>query len=83
VTCYLLPPKNSINGTTVGGGFVSAVEALNGSMRMLICDFRLLPHAAAELSALAERLAALALSARIDWPDSWSNEDLQELKTAR
>ncbi len=39
---------------------------------------RLPPGAAAELSALAQRLAALAPGTPIDWSDSWSDADLQE-----
>jgi hypothetical protein len=42
---------------------------------------RLPPETVAELSALAERLAALALSGRIDWSDSWSDEDLREFRS--
>ena len=43
---------------------------------------RLPPDTAAELSALAERLAALAPNHRIDWSDSWSDEDLKEFRAA-
>jgi hypothetical protein len=43
---------------------------------------RLPPDAAAELSTLAERLAALAPRTAIDWSDSWSDEDLQEFTAA-
>ena len=43
---------------------------------------RLPPDAAAELMALAERLAALRPSTRIDWSDSWSDEDLRESTAA-
>ena len=39
---------------------------------------RLPPNAADEFSALARRLAALSTSTRIDWSDSWSDEDLRE-----
>lgn len=39
---------------------------------------RLPPEAATELSALAQRLAALAPGAAIDWSDSWSDADLQD-----
>ena len=39
---------------------------------------RLPPEAATELSALAQRLAALAPGAPIDWSDSWSDSDLQD-----
>jgi hypothetical protein len=37
---------------------------------------RLPPDTAAELSALAERLAAISPNRRIDWSDSWTDEDL-------
>ena len=43
---------------------------------------RLPPNAAAELSALAGRLAALAPNSRIDWSDAWSDEDLKEFSAA-
>ena len=39
---------------------------------------RLPPDTAAELSALAQRLAELAPNHRIDWSDSWSDEDLND-----
>jgi hypothetical protein len=39
---------------------------------------RLPPNAADELSALVQRLAALSPNNRIDWSDSWSDEDLRE-----
>ena len=40
------------------------------------------PDAAAELSALAERLAALSPHGRVDWSDSWTDEDLQDFRAA-
>ena len=43
---------------------------------------RLPPDTAAELSALAERLATLSLHRRIDWSDSWTDEDLQDFRAA-
>jgi hypothetical protein len=43
---------------------------------------RLPPETATELSALAERLAELAPNKRIDWSDSWSDEDLNEFRGA-
>ena len=43
---------------------------------------RLAPDTAAELSALAERLAKLAPNGRIDWSDSWSDEDLRDFRAA-
>jgi hypothetical protein len=38
---------------------------------------RLPPNAARELTALVQRLAALSPNARIDWSDSWSDEDMR------
>ena len=35
-----------------------------------------------DLSKLAERLANLAPSGRIDWSDSWSDEDLNDFRAA-
>lgn len=37
---------------------------------------------AAEVSALTERLATLAPDSKIDWSDSWSDEDLREFRAA-
>jgi hypothetical protein len=43
---------------------------------------RLAPDTAAELSALAERLATVTPNFRIDWSDSWSDEDLRDFRSA-
>jgi hypothetical protein len=43
---------------------------------------RLPPDTATELSALLERLAEVAPNRRIDWSDSWSDEDLKEFRAA-
>jgi hypothetical protein len=43
---------------------------------------RMAPDTAAVLSALAQRLATLAPSCRIDWSDSWSDEDLRDFRAA-
>ena len=43
---------------------------------------RLPPEAATELSALVQRLAELAPNHRIDWSDSWSDEDLNDFRAA-
>jgi hypothetical protein len=43
---------------------------------------RLPPDTVAELSALAERLASISPHRRIDWSDSWTDEDLQDFRTA-
>ena len=40
--------------------------------------YRLPPPAAEELAALAERLANLPPTTRLNWSDSWSERDLQE-----
>jgi hypothetical protein len=49
----------------------------------LVEAFRKLPpNTAAELSALAERLSKLAPDSKIDWSDSWSDEDLLEFRAA-
>ena len=50
---------------------------LNAQESALLEAFRRLPpDAADELSGLVQRLAALAPNTRIDWSDSWSEEDL-------
>ena len=56
---------------------------LNAREASLVEAFRRLPpDAAAELSALAERLATLAPDRKIDWSNSWSDEDLAEFRAA-
>ena len=56
---------------------------LNAREASLLQAFRRLPpDAAAELTALAERLAALRPDTKIDWSDSWSEEDLKEFTAA-
>lgn len=56
---------------------------LNEREASLVDAFRRLPpETATELSALAERLAELAPNHRIDWSDSWSDEDLSEFRAA-
>ena len=52
---------------------------LNSQESTLLTAFRQLPaETAGELAALVERLAALSPGTRIDWSDSWSDEDLRE-----
>jgi hypothetical protein len=54
---------------------------VNAREASLLEAFRRLPlDAAAELSGLAERLAALTPNCTIDWSDSWSDEDLKEFQ---
>jgi hypothetical protein len=49
----------------------------------LIAAFRkLAPDAAIELTQLIERLGALAPQRKIDWSDSWSEEDLKDYRAA-
>ena len=56
---------------------------LDAREEALLEAFRRLPPAAAEeLSALAQRLAALGHGTRVDWSDSWSESDLQEFTAA-
>lgn len=56
---------------------------LNERETSLLNAFRRLPPGTAtELSALIERLADLAPNHRIDWSDSWSDEDLAEFRSA-
>jgi hypothetical protein len=45
----------------------------------LVDAFRRLPvETAQEISALVRRLAALPDNVRLDWSDSWSEEDLRD-----
>jgi hypothetical protein len=56
---------------------------LNPQEANLLAAFRRLPpETASELSGLIERLAALAPDRKIDWSDSWSDEDLDEFRAA-
>ena len=57
---------------------------LNEREASLVDAFRRLPpDTASELSALAERLADLApKNHRIDWSDSWSDEDMNDFRAA-
>jgi hypothetical protein len=57
--------------------------AISARAEVLLEAFRRLPpDAAVELSALAQRLAALAPGTTIDWSDSWSDADLREFTAA-
>ena len=58
------------------------MQTTEGEEVLLEAFRRLPPEAAAELSALAQRLAALAPGTAIDWSDSWSDADLQEFTAA-
>jgi hypothetical protein len=50
---------------------------------ILLEAFRRLPaETASELSALAQRLAALAPGTTVDWSDAWSDADLREFTAA-
>jgi len=56
---------------------------LNPREASLVETFRRLPPAAAaQLTALAERLAGLRPKTQIDWADSWSDDDLKEFTAA-
>jgi hypothetical protein len=56
---------------------------LNPRETSLLQAFRRLPpDAADELTALAERLATLHPNTKIDWSDSWSDEDLKAFTEA-
>jgi hypothetical protein len=56
---------------------------VNPQEASLLASFRRLPpDTASELSALVECLAGLAPGSRIDWSDSWSEEDLREFRAA-
>jgi hypothetical protein len=62
------------------GGNEQQLNAREASLRQAFR--RLPPDAASEIAALAERLAALRQDTRIDWSDSWSDEDLKEFTAA-
>jgi hypothetical protein len=52
---------------------------LNAEETTLLEAFRRLPpNAADEISALVQRLAALSPNKRINWSDSWSDQDLRD-----
>lgn len=51
---------------------------LNPQEAKLLDAFRRLPaDTAHELSSLVQRLASLSADTKIDWSDSWSDEDLR------
>jgi hypothetical protein len=59
------------------------MEQLGAREASLVEAFRRLPpDAAAELTALAVRLASISPGTKIDWSDSWSDEDLKEFTAA-
>jgi len=47
-----------------------------------VTRIRLPSDSTSELPALVERLAGLAPGTKIDWSDSWSEEDLREFRAA-
>jgi len=56
---------------------------LNAPETSLSQAFRHLPpNIANELTALVERLASLHPNTKIDWSDSWSDEDMREFTAA-
>ncbi len=56
---------------------------VNSQEASLLTAFRRLPpEAAGESSRLIERLADLASERKIDWSDSWSDDDLREFRAA-
>jgi hypothetical protein len=56
---------------------------LNERETSLLQAFRRLPpDTAVELTALAQRLAALHPNTKIDWSDAWSDEDLKQFTAA-
>ena len=56
---------------------------LNPKEEALVEAFRRLPPTAAdELSALAQRLAAVNPGATVDWSDAWSDADLRDYTEA-
>ena len=64
-------------------GYRNMEMQLNEREASLVDAFRRLPpDTATELSALAQRLAQLAPNHRIDWSDSWSDEDLNDFRAA-
>ncbi|MCX6608986.1 MAG: hypothetical protein NTV52_36080 [Acidobacteria bacterium] len=57
--------------------------SLNSRETSLVTAFRRLPpDAAGELARLIERLAAVGPDRKIDWSDSWSDEDLRDFRAA-
>ena len=71
-----------VSGKPYTGGWVMEI-LLNSQEASLLSAFRRLPpDAAIELSRLVERLASLAPDRKIDWSDSWSDDDLKEFRAA-
>ncbi len=66
-----------------GSGIMACRMPLTHQEELLVDAVRRLPAGAAgELTALAERLAALAEHTEVDWSDAWSEEDLREYSAA-
>jgi hypothetical protein len=72
--------SNESMAAILGGGMEMQLNEREASL--VDAYRRLPPDTATELSALAERLAELAPNGRIDWSDSWSDEDLNEFRAA-
>jgi hypothetical protein len=70
----------------VGAGWdrpILVMSRLRVEMEVPFNAFRHLPpNAVAELTDLVERLVALHPNTKIDWSDSWSDEDLSEVTAA-
>ena len=64
----------------VESGLPHPTEPQETSLLAAFC--RLPLETASELSGLSERLAATAPDRKIDWSDSWSDEDLEAFRAA-
>ena len=58
------------------------ISVISQEATLLTAFRRLAPDAAGELTRLIERLGAVAPERKIDWSDSWSDEDLKEFRAA-
>jgi hypothetical protein len=77
-----LPKRRFVKSPDVYGYKAMEMQLDPREVSLLEVFRRLSPDTAAELSALAERLASLSPHGKVDWSDSWTDEDLQDFRTA-
>lgn len=69
-------------GAPYTGSRIMEISVTSQEATLLTAFRRLTPDAASELTRLIERLGAVAPERKIDWSDSWSDEDLKEFRAA-
>ena len=67
-------------GAPYTGSRIMGISITSQEATLLTAFRRLTPDAAGELTRLIEGLSAVAPERKIDWSDSWSDEDLKEFR---